>query len=192
MAKIITISNSKGGVGKSTLTLNIYQYLSGLGAACAICDTDYQKSISALGKEIPFVAVDQLDNPDLPYKFILVDTPPYRAEETQRILARSNFLLIPVKPSILDIRAAQSVIEDAQTTGTPYALVMNMVKPGTNFTALIREKLEAEGLPVLRTEVRDRIAYARSVLFSSLEEEQNQKANDEIADLTNEILVQLT
>ncbi|MEM7372633.1 MAG: ParA family protein [Bacteroidota bacterium] len=192
MANIITISNSKGGVGKSTLTLNIYQYLTGLGASCAICDTDYQKSITELGKNIPFVEVDDLGNEDLPYKFILVDTPPYRAEETLRILGMSNFLLIPVKPSILDIRAAQSVIDDAIQSETPFSLVMNMVKPGTNFTSLIREKLESEGLPVLKTEVRDRIAYARSVLFSSLEEEQNQKANDEIADLTNEILVQLT
>lgn len=192
MAKIITISNSKGGVGKSTLTLNIYNYLTGLGAHCAICDTDYQRSLTGLGKDLNFVEVADLGNPDLDYKFILVDTPPYRAAETQEILSKSDFLLVPIKTSILDIKAAQTVIEDAQQSGTPFALVMNMTKPGTNFTTMIREKLLSEGYPLLKTEVRDRIAYARSLLFDSLDAEENQKANDEIADLTNEILVQLT
>lgn len=191
MAKVITIANSKGGVGKSTLVLHIFNYLVQHGARVAIADLDYQQSLSSLGKDIPFVDASAVGSSS-DWQFILVDSPAYRSPDVVKIIADSDFVLIPVKPSVLDVRAAVTTIEDCREQGTKYGLVLNMVQPGTSFPGQIRSQLEGDGLPVLKTEIGQRISYARSLLFDSLEDEDNKKASDEIADLTNEILIQIS
>lgn len=44
--KIITLANSKGGVGKTTLTLNLINVLSQLGKKILVFDTDPQANLS--------------------------------------------------------------------------------------------------------------------------------------------------
>ncbi|KAA6437914.1 ParA family protein, partial [Dyadobacter flavalbus] len=80
MAKIITIAHQKGGVGKSTLALNL--------AICfqeelsvALVDIDVQGSIADLKNDfsdLSIITEDQFDQiQKLSYDLIVVDTPPY-------------------------------------------------------------------------------------------------------------------
>ena len=190
MSRIITVANSKGGVGKTTLCLHLYHYLKEQGASCGVCDLDYQKSITRLGTVSDLVEFSSL--PNSPYGFVLVDTPPYRTTDLPGLLNMTDFLLIPTKPSVLDLQAAAFVIEEAKTAGVKYGLCLNMVRPGTRFLDDIKNKIEQSGWPLMKTEVRERVSYARGLLFKDgLQTEANKKADDEISDLTNEILIQI-
>jgi len=191
MARIITVANSKGGVGKSTIALNLYSYLASQGAACAICDLDYQQSITSLGRPINLVESSELPQAG-GASFCFVDMPPYQDAETKRIFSLSDFILIPLKASVFDLQAAGFAIELAKESSKPWGMVLNMVKPGTRFVDDVRGRIKALGLPLLQTEIRDRISYARSLLYEDgLETENNPKAGDEMADLANEILIKL-
>jgi chromosome partitioning protein len=48
MPLIITLAHQKGGVGKSTLSLNLYGYFSQNGYQCVLVDIDPQGSITSL------------------------------------------------------------------------------------------------------------------------------------------------
>ena len=50
--KIITIANSKGGVGKSTILSNIISQLLEMNFKVAFIDYDKQKSLTEWGKKI--------------------------------------------------------------------------------------------------------------------------------------------
>lgn len=188
MPRIITISNTKGGTGKSTLTFNIHNYLAAQGAKVAICDLDHQKSITDLSQDkIKLLELEEIAAAG--EQFVLIDTPPYRATEVKQVLDITDFLLIPILPSILDFKAAQAIIQDAQEAGVNFSLVMNRVKAKSSFPPQIRAELESQGIPVLSNEIGDRVEYARSMLLHSLEADK--KAAKEIADLTTEILTKL-
>ena len=55
MSKVISVCTSKGGAGKTTLTIAIASAFAHMGAKCALIDTDPQRSLSkwASRKELP-------------------------------------------------------------------------------------------------------------------------------------------
>jgi chromosome partitioning protein len=104
MRKIITIAHQKGGVGKSTLALNL--------AVCfqdqlnvALVDTNLQGSLYHSKEVLPGLAVlaqDQLQKiKDLQYDLIIVDTPPYLSNKLPELFSLSDFILIPTKAVFL-------------------------------------------------------------------------------------------
>jgi chromosome partitioning protein len=68
-AKILTVANLKGGVGKTTLAANLAAYVSAkFGKSVLVLDLDYQGSLSnmlmlAAGKELVDSSIDQLLGP---------------------------------------------------------------------------------------------------------------------------------
>ena len=64
MAKIIVISNGKGGTGKSTLCMQFANYLTSIGKAVAVLDADEGQTIVDLRE----VEVKQHPDTPLPWK----------------------------------------------------------------------------------------------------------------------------
>ena len=63
---IITIANSKGGVGKSTLAVHLAAWLHEQGCKVTLADCDTQQSSSEWIREaVPGVKAVRLDNPDV-------------------------------------------------------------------------------------------------------------------------------
>lgn len=210
MPAIITLAHQKGGVGKTTLTLNLYAYLS-KNFKCAIVDADPQGSIIDLFEQLKgqkgwrdmhlisrnaFRSFKDLSDLEQ-YDILLIDTPPYMLNTLPEIFAASDFVLIPSKASPLDALAIQSTVDlvKASQIANPQlkaAVVLNMTINNTDFSRQVRQILEETGLPILRSEIGNRVAYSRSLLFApSVFAEGNNKAIEEITALANEIFVHI-
>jgi chromosome partitioning protein len=122
MPLIITLAHQKGGVGKSTLAINLYGYFSKAGYKVAIIDIDPQGSITALLKTFgaregvalfergSFKTFEELEAQVSDYEIVIIDTPPYLSKELQQVLAISHLVLIPCKASPFDALAVVQTI----------------------------------------------------------------------------------
>lgn len=187
MGKVITISNTKGGVGKSTLTFFLYKYFERLGGQVAIMDTDHQRSLSQINQQFG-KQLNLIDSLNGSFEYVFVDTPPYRSEDSEALFRQSAFVLIPVTPSIMDVNSTQTIIEETRRLGVKSACVINKVKARTNFTDEIRDQLESAGAKVFKTVIHERLAFSRDIVLWDIADE---KAMNEIKDVANELLMAL-
>lgn len=196
MGKIITVAHQKGGVGKSTLAMNL--------AVCfqdqlnvALVDTDLQGSLFQIKEELPGLAVvgnDQLQEiKKLDYDLVIVDTPPYLSNKLPELFNLSDFILIPTKAGFFDVMAIRSTIalvKDAQVKKPDIqaGIVMNMIKPRSGITKEVSGLLESMETPVLATMIHDRVSIARSSITAGVLQGSDTKAIDEITSLAEEIV----
>jgi chromosome partitioning protein len=127
-ARLVTVSNAKGGVGKSTLALNVSAALCSLRKKVLVVDADPQGTATQwvrsapAAKPFPAAVVGlahagsklhQLLQPHVDnYDYILVDCPPSVDElATQSALLVSDLCLIPMQATPADLWATQSIAE---------------------------------------------------------------------------------
>ena len=197
--KIITVAHQKGGVGKTTLALNL-AFSFADSARVAVTDTDLQGSINSLGQlltGIDLVAPDDvLAGTVTGYDLLVIDTPPYLTNRLPDLFALSDFVLVPTKPGILDTMAVRATVAMLQESmkkkpNLKAGIVLNMVMPRTSLTNEVRDVLAEFAIPVLPTMIHQRVSYARSPLTNGVFESDDEKAKDEIQALATDILNQL-
>lgn len=198
--KIITVAHQKGGVGKTTLALNI-AYCLKHSMKVAILDTDPQGSISGLNEYLGLEGLDLISINDLEkarqnYDIAIIDTPPYLSSLLPDFFEISDYVLVPTKAGVLDImaiRATIQLLEEAKIKNENLAsgIVLNMIQPNTKLTTDIKNQLAIYSTPVLNTMVTQRVNYARSPLMGGIFETGDDKAKNEIINLTKEILLNL-
>ena len=210
MPLIITLAHQKGGVGKSTLSLNLYGYFSKNGYRAVLVDIDPQGSITALLNVFDesgsvnliernsFKNYAELEEKIADFDIVLIDTPPYLSKELYECLAISHFVLIPCKASPFDalavVQTLEVIYEEQQKNSSLHsAIVLTMTVANTSLPQQIRESLEKHNVPILNTEIRNRIAYARSLLFSGhVVNDEAKSAKEEIENLAQEIITLLS
>lgn len=195
--KIITVAHQKGGVGKTTLSLNL-AYCFAQGARVAIVDSDPQASASNLSEILKEYGIDLIEPSDIPavqslYDIVIIDTPPYLTTSLPDFFSYSDFVLVPTKASILDIMAIRATIQllrQAQKlkNSLKALIVLNMVKSSTTLTDDIKEALQHYDFPLANTTISDRVSYTRSPISGGIFETDDSKAKDEIISLTKEII----
>lgn len=208
MPVIISLSHQKGGVGKTTLTLNLYDYYIRNGLKCAIVDADVQGSIQeavvVLGEQEDWATMNIIEMPEegkwerlhdySEYNIILIDTPPYLSHQLPDIFAISDFVLIPCKASPLDALAINQTIDLVKESmeenpGLRAGIVMNMVYHSTDFNDKVESIVAEHGLPVFKSKIANRVAYSKSLFITrSVLGENDKKAKEEIANLGTELL----
>jgi chromosome partitioning protein len=195
--KIITVAHQKGGVGKSTLTLNLAACLKNSGLKVAILDTDAQGSLAGTNyalKGIDFVGFEELSNVrTMTYDILVIDTPPYLTNSLGDLFGFSDYVLIPTTIGIYDVLAIRStlaIIAEVQKTRPQlkYGVVLNRVRSGTNLINDIVEMLDSYKATVLKTRIHERVSYARSALTNGIFGTDDSKAQEEIMSLTSEII----
>jgi len=198
--KIITVAHQKGGVGKTTLALNLAACFA-QGLKVGVLDTDMQGSLSGIKDElegITFVPFDgKLDQlAKQPFDLLVVDTPPYLTNQLPDLFAVSDFVLVPSKVGFFDVMAIKATIElltqaEQKRPQLKYGVVLNMVKPRTGLNKSVQEILSSYGAVLLTTTIADRVSYTRSALTSGVFGSDDEKAKEEITSLADEILTTL-
>jgi chromosome partitioning protein len=206
MPLIITLAHQKGGVGKSTLSLNLYGYFSQNGYKSVLVDIDPQGSITSLLQvfdesgninlieRTSFKSYAELEEKIADFDIVMIDTPPYLSKELYECLAISHFVLIPCKASPFDALAVVQTLEviseeQKKNSNLSAGIVLTMTVANTTLPQQIRESLKKHNVPVFETEIRNRIAYARSLLFSGhVVNDEAKSAKEEMVSLAQEII----
>lgn len=201
MPRVITITNQKGGVGKTTVCLNLYSAFSE-NLKVVIIDMDKQQSAkqinSATGGQTysvqAFESVRQIL--ELDCDLVLIDTPPYLTTNLPETLAVSDVVLAPTKTGYLDVLAlyptAEMIFEAQKTNPKLKAfIVLNMVGR-SKIADELKEHIDAVGLPVLDAKLHERVSYARSPIHGGVYEQGDSKAQNEVNRLAMAVYAELS
>lgn len=192
---IITLANQKGGVGKSTIALNL-AYALNQSLKVGIYDVDLQGSISneEVNEELTLVPPVQDINilKTLTLDVLIIDTPPYLTSRLKEVLSITDLVIVPMKSSAFDTLAFIStlkLIEEVQRSnrGLKSFIVYSMVIHNSSVSKQMSEIIESFGMPVFKTRIIQRVVYIRSQLEKGVINSNNEKAKAEILSLVEEI-----
>ena len=127
-AKIIGFVQQKGGVGKSTLSLNVAFESVLSGDRTLLIDADSQQSIGVGWEEDrdspkpilpPLLKIKSMFTTDIHkvidseaegYDLVIIDGPPRSTDVTRSIMLASDLIIIPCTPSGLDVKASKKTL----------------------------------------------------------------------------------
>src|SRR5689334_12190536 len=118
---VLTLSNSKGGVGKTTIAVHLAIWLAEQGKNVAYVDSDVQgsstywleraapdmKMVRLMTKDDVLTTLPQINNEA---DFVIADGPAGLSEVTRSLFYRADLALLPCGPSMLDIQALLSAL----------------------------------------------------------------------------------
>ena len=178
---IVAIVSQKGGTGKTTLSTNLAWALAAT-ARVLLLDADPQASAQDWahdGKEPPEALVvmragkggllGEVRRLALSYDWVIIDGPPGITKTSADAVRAADVVLIPAKPSALDVWAATDIVEAVRarqktSNGVPRAaFVITMTNPRTKLGRDIDAALDALGLPVLQARTTQRVAYPNAI-----------------------------
>jgi len=183
MQKIVVI-NSKGGSGKTTVSVNLAASLAACGERTALLDLDPQASsmrwLKQRPKDLPpisgiagFRSDSNLTRsfqltPPADTTALVLDTPAGLDRRGLEAATRgADAILMPVMSSDIDIHAATHCIADlllgskTESRSRHFGIIANRVKPNTRGGRRLGRFLENFDIPVVAT-LRDSVNYTRS------------------------------
>ena len=201
--QIITLAAQKGGVGKTTLAVNLAVAAQAAGIKTALFDLDPQESATAWSErrkaEFPHVepisarrldqAIDAAEANG--FALTIIDTPPAAGAEAAAAAQRANIVVIPCRPSLIDLDAIKRTAQLITSIGRTAVVVLNAAPPtATTLLDDARTLAEATGLRVARAVLRERSAYRAAWPYGLgvVEHEPKGKAAQEVAALQKHIL----
>jgi chromosome partitioning protein len=193
---VICLLNQKGGVGKTTLALNIAASFALAGDAVLYVDADPQANAldwSAVRQQPPLFNVvgmprntlhTQLPTLGAKYDWTFIDGPPLAGDVAKSAILASDLIIIPVQPSGADKWSTKRIL-DLITEARFYkprlnsVITVNRKIVGTAIGKHFGEEFQADypDFPVMRTEIGQYVAFAEALTTGSTVLEMDPKSN---------------
>jgi chromosome partitioning protein len=176
--RTLSLLSQKGGSGKTTLATHLAVALGG-PRRVVLVDTDPQRSAAAWARArtsrspelveataAGIIAALRTVRAASPAPgLVVVDSMPSVQSDVSSIARASDHVLIPCRPSILDLRAVGGTVKLVKEARVPAAIVLNAVPPPRGFgeaskTAEARKALAQYGLPVVPVTIGYRAVLA--------------------------------
>jgi chromosome partitioning protein len=175
----IAFLSQKGGSGKTTLAVHTAVAAQGAGERVVLIDTDPQSSAlawaqarkdehPAVHKSIASGLTKLLEKARSEDRTLaVIDTPPHAVPGVDLIARTPDFLVIPCRPSVLDLAAISSSVHLARASGRPAVLVLNACNPRAPEVEQSKILLARHGFPVAPVDVEHRRAFSRALSTGS-------------------------
>lgn len=195
--QVLTLASRKGGSGKTTLAGHLAVEAERRGdGPVALVDLDPQGSLAdwwnVRTAETPrFVqtSVDRLGRDleslkEAGVKLLVIDTPPALNDMTRQVVALSDLVVIPTRPSPHDLRSIGATVELVEHLGKPLIFVINSATQNARITVETVSLLSQHG-PLAPAIVHHRVDFASSMIDGRtvMELPSSRRASGEVAKL---------
>jgi chromosome partitioning protein len=174
--RVLALASQKGGSGKTTLSgqLAVEAERAGAGPVVLI-DIDPQGSLTDWWNEreaptpafarttVARLASDLETLREQGFKLAVIDTPPAITVAIQTVIAASELIVIPTRPSPHDLRAVGATVTLCERSGKPLVFVVNGATPKARITTEAVIALSQHGT-VAPVTVHQRTDFAASMI----------------------------
>ena len=210
LSKVITISQQKGGTGKTTLAVHLAMaFIKYHNLKVAIIDTDPQGS---LGKWFMIRSERKVSNENLTFKtaslwgaqyesktlkndhdIVIIDTPPKIESDARPSIEAADLVLIPMAASHVDFWATGAIVEIAKKANKKILAQINRSSQRSKLIDKTKDFIKSLDLQSTDTIIGNRQIYTSSMGEGKTAVEKQRKGNaiDEIKKLSGQILNQL-
>jgi len=167
--KIISITNRKGGVGKTSISLHLAEFLSSYGTTIVV-DYDVNRSCRywAERSDSPpvFKVVGEKEAPRAAVgcDFIVADTPAGPTmEDVEEISKGSDLVIVPLIPDAVSLTPTLELI-GAIPAGTLYRVLFSVVPPPPAKEGVeMRELMHANDILMFDSQIRRSLAIPQAI-----------------------------
>ena len=210
LSKVITISQQKGGSGKTTLAVHLaLAFIKYHNLKVAVIDTDPQGS---LGKWFMIRTEKKVSNDNLTFKtaslwgaqyesktlkkdhdIVIIDTPPKIESDARPSIESADLVLIPVAASHVDFWATGAIVEIAKKANKKILIQINRSSQRSKLISKTNEFIRSLNLSATKTIIGNRQIFASSMGEGKTAVEKQKKSNavEEIKQLSEQILSEI-
>ena len=203
---VISLVNQKGGVGKTTIAINLSSAISRRGRKTLLIDADPQGSVLQWPSTAENQSFSVIHHPrplsdatikslSKGFDHVVIDAPPAIGAMISSILGVSDLAVIPIGPSPLDLWSSKetlSLIQEAQKHNRKLKAKLLICRriARTRVGREAREAVQTYGIDVFETEICQRVAYIEAMVsgLSVIEYAPHSEAAAEMTSLCEEIL----